>query len=188
MIFYKIDIYEDFTEGKVIKAVDLNFKLYNKNVEMIEMISQCDGTQNRENMIFHVEVTKEMQDKIFARVLAKRPPAVKSEKIKINKESKPRKPRVVTKPYKHSEEFLNKKAREHTEKIKKVTYEMIQDYILDKYNMKAHTSYIAEIKRKHGLDMQCVRQKEQTTHPVNHPTAKMVEAIEDAMRYFKMIT
>ena len=187
MIFYKIDIYEDFTDGKVIKAVDLNFKLYNKNVEMLEMISQGDDNQNRENMIFHVEVTKEMQDKIFARVLATRPPMVEPQKVKINKEYKPRKPRVVTKPYKHSEEFLNKKAREHTEKIQKVTYKMIQDYILDKYNMKAHTSYIAEIKRKHGLDMQCVRQKEKTTQPVKHPTAKMAEAIEDAMKFFKLI-
>ena len=64
---------------------------------------------------------------------------------------------------------------------------MIQDYILDKYNIKAHTLYIAEIKCRHGLDMQCVRQKEQTTQPVKHPTAKMVEEIEDAMKFFKLI-
>ena len=61
---------------------------------------------------------------------------------------------------------------------------MIQDYILDKYNIKAHTLYIAEIKRKHGLDMQCVRQKEQTTQPVKiHSFIFIISH----MKFFKLI-
>lgn len=144
MLFYKIDIYEDFTEGKVIKSVDLNFKLYNRNVEMVEMISQDDENKCHENLLFHVEVTQEMQEKINAKVLASKPPEVMIKRIRTNNDPKPRKPRIITKPYEHSEGFLKKKAAKYTDKPKRITYKMIQDYILDKYNLKAHTSYIAD--------------------------------------------
>ena len=36
----------------------------------------------------------------------------------------------------------------------RVTYKMIQEYIENKYNFKVHTAYIAEVKRRLGL--QCM--------------------------------
>ena len=37
--------------------------------------------------------------------------------------------------------------------VGKATYQQIKDYILAKYGVKVHTQYIAEIKRKCGLDV-----------------------------------
>ena len=67
----------------------------------------------------------------------------------------------------------------------KVTYKKIQQYIKEKYGLHAHSSYIAEVKRKHGIEMMNIRSKEGAR--VHHPTEKMTEAIEDALRYFNMI-
>ncbi len=35
----------------------------------------------------------------------------------------------------------------------RTTYKMIKDYIVEKYDFKAHTAYIAEVKRSLGLPM-----------------------------------
>ena len=67
----------------------------------------------------------------------------------------------------------------------KVTYKKIQQYIKEKYGLHAHSSYIAEVKRKHGIEMMNIRSKEGAR--VHHPTEKMTKAIEDALRYFNMI-
>jgi len=45
-------------------------------------------------------------------------------------------------------------------KEKKVTYKMIQNYVLDNFGLKVHTRYIAEIKRKNGLSMAYVKETE----------------------------
>ncbi len=42
-------------------------------------------------------------------------------------------------------------------KTKTATYKQIKEYIKEKYGLNAHTSYIAEIKRKHGIQMINVR-------------------------------
>ena len=70
-------------------------------------------------------------------------------------------------------------------KKNKVTYKKIKDYVKEHFKLNAHSSYIAEVKRKHGIDMQAKRDKENAI--VKHPTKVMVEAIEDALRYFKII-
>jgi len=35
----------------------------------------------------------------------------------------------------------------------RITYKLIKEYILEKYNFKVHSAYIAEVKRSLGLPM-----------------------------------
>ena len=70
---------------------------------------------------------------------------------------------------------------------KKVTYKMIKEYVKEKYDLFVHTSYIAEVKRDLGITMINDRSKEITRHKVKHPTQKHRDAIEDALRNFKII-
>jgi 23S rRNA (uracil1939-C5)-methyltransferase len=70
----------------------------------------------------------------------------------------------------------------------RVTYKMIQEYIEEKYGFKVHTAYIAEVKRSLGLPMyDAPNAVEELKKPRQHPTEKMVEAIKDALKYFKII-
>ena len=64
---------------------------------------------------------------------------------------------------------------------------MIQNFIYENYSLKAHTSYIAEVKRKHGTEMINVRSNEETQARAKHPTKEMVNAIEAALVHFKLI-
>ncbi|MGM9970601.1 MAG: hypothetical protein ACI35S_09430 [Anaeroplasma sp.] len=64
---------------------------------------------------------------------------------------------------------------------------MIKDYIKEKYGFETHTSYIAEVKRDLGLEMINERMKVTPKNPVKHPSQKHRDAIEYALRYFKMI-
>lgn len=71
---------------------------------------------------------------------------------------------------------------------KKVTYQKIKDYILDKYGFKVSTLYISQIKRKCGLEVgenYNVSKKENQKIP-KCPEEKE-EAIMDALKHFKMI-
>lgn len=73
-------------------------------------------------------------------------------------------------------------------KPRKITYKMIQEYILNKYGFKVHTAYIAEVKRSHGLRMyDTPNAVEQLKHPRPHPPIKKVQAIEEALREYKVI-
>ena len=70
----------------------------------------------------------------------------------------------------------------------KVTYKMIKEYIEAKYGFKVHTAYIAEVKRNLGLPMyDAPNAVEELKQPRKHPTAEKVEAIKDALKYYKMI-
>ena len=70
----------------------------------------------------------------------------------------------------------------------KVTYKMIKEYIEAKYGFKVHTAYIAEVKRDLGLPMyDAPNAVEELKQPRKHPTAEKVEAIKDALKYYKMI-
>lgn len=69
-------------------------------------------------------------------------------------------------------------------KKNKVTYKMIQDYVMENYGYKVHTCYIAEVKRKNCIDMQADRQTREIKYPC--PQEKVI-AIEDALKHFKMI-
>lgn len=73
-------------------------------------------------------------------------------------------------------------------KPRKVTYKMIQEYILNKYGFKVHTVYIAEVKRNHGIRMyHAPNAVEHLKHPRPHPPLEKVQAIEDALREYQVI-
>ena len=70
----------------------------------------------------------------------------------------------------------------------RVTYKMIQEYIEAKYGFKAHTAYIAEVKRGLGLPMyDAPNAVEELKQPRKHPTVEKVEAIKDALKHFEII-
>ena len=82
---------------------------------------------------------------------------------------------------------IAKRAEEYKPK-ERVTYKMIKEYIEAKYGFKVHTAYIAEIKRDLGLPMyDAPNAVEELKQPRKHPTAEKVEAIKDALKYYKMI-
>lgn len=82
---------------------------------------------------------------------------------------------------------IEKRALERAPK-KKTTYKDIQAYIEEKYGFKVHTAYIAEVKRDLGLPMyDAPNAVEELKRPRSHPTAKMIEAIKDALKHFEMI-
>ncbi len=62
---------------------------------------------------------------------------------------------------------------------------MIQEYVKSKYGLNIHSVYIAEIKRKHGLDMQSYRTIDDARH-ISCPPEK-AKAIEEALRYYNLI-
>ena len=71
----------------------------------------------------------------------------------------------------------------------RVTYKMIKEYIEAKYGFKVHTAYIAEVKRDLGLPMyDAPNAVEELKQPRKHPTAEKVEAIKDALKYYKLFS
>lgn len=84
-------------------------------------------------------------------------------------------------------EKISERAEAHKAKGR-VTYQMIKDYIEEKYGFKVHTAYIAEVKRELGLPMHdAPNAVEELKQSRKHPTKEKVEAIKDALRYFKVI-
>ena len=69
----------------------------------------------------------------------------------------------------------------------RVTYKIIKEYIEAKYGFKMHTTYITEVKRDLGLPKyDASNAVEELKQPRKHPTAKKVEAIKDALKYFRI--
>ena len=65
---------------------------------------------------------------------------------------------------------------------------MIKEYIEAKYGFKVHTAYIAEVKRDLGLPMyDATNAVEELKQPRKHSTQEKVEAIKDALNYYKII-
>ncbi len=69
----------------------------------------------------------------------------------------------------------------------KATYAKIKQYVLDKFGLNVSQLYIAQVKRKHGLI-------ERINYNVGNGKARVPQvppekeqAIEEALRYFKMI-
>ncbi len=69
----------------------------------------------------------------------------------------------------------------------KVTYKMIMEYIETTHGFKVHSAYIAEVKRSLGLVMKDAPNGVKVLkNPRKHPTDVQVEAIKDALRYYKV--
>ena len=82
---------------------------------------------------------------------------------------------------------IAKRAEEYKPK-ERVTYKIIKEYIEAKYGFKVHTAYIAEVKRDLGLPMyDATNAVEELKQLRKHPTAEKVEAIKDALKYFKIV-
>ena len=70
----------------------------------------------------------------------------------------------------------------------RTTYKMIKENIVEKYDFKVHTAYIAEVKRSLGLPMYDAPNAVETLkNPRKHPTPVQVDAIKDALAYFEII-
>ena len=70
----------------------------------------------------------------------------------------------------------------------KAAYKQIQNYVLEKFGFKVSTLYIAQVKKKHGLEV-----REHYNNSKNEKQKKpqcsieKEEAILDALKHFKMV-
>lgn len=70
----------------------------------------------------------------------------------------------------------------------KATYAQIKEYILEKFDLKVSTLYIAQIKKKCGIKVkEHYNKSKKENQRVPQCTPEKEEAIMDALRHFKMI-
>lgn len=70
----------------------------------------------------------------------------------------------------------------------KATYAQIKEYILEKFNLKVSTLYIAQIKKKCGIVLrEHYNKSKKEKQVIPECTPEKEEAIMDALRHFKMI-
>ena len=70
----------------------------------------------------------------------------------------------------------------------KATYKQIQNYVLGKFGFKASTLYIAQVKRKYGLEVREHHNIQKNgNQKVSQCSIEKEEAILDALKYFKMV-
>ena len=70
----------------------------------------------------------------------------------------------------------------------KATYDMIKKYVLEKYNAKVSTLYIAQIKRKYGLEISDSYNKPKCEKPkVPKCPVDKEKMIVAALKYYKML-
>ncbi|WP_414625603.1 RNA methyltransferase [Veillonella montpellierensis] len=70
----------------------------------------------------------------------------------------------------------------------KATYKQIQNYVLEKFGFKVSTLYIAQVKKKHGLEVRehyNISKNEKQKIP--QCSIEKEEAILDALKHFKMV-
>ncbi|MFR6009878.1 MAG: 23S rRNA (uracil-5-)-methyltransferase RumA, partial [Christensenellales bacterium] len=70
----------------------------------------------------------------------------------------------------------------------KATYAQIKEYVLEKFGLKVSTLYIAQIKKKCGIEMrEHYNKSKKDNQAILQCTPEKEEAIMDALRHFKMI-
>ena len=70
----------------------------------------------------------------------------------------------------------------------KATYAQIKEYILEKFNLKVSTLYIAQIKKKCGIILrEHYNKSKKEKQAIPQCTLEKEEAIMDALKHFKMI-
>ena len=70
----------------------------------------------------------------------------------------------------------------------KATYKQIQNYVLEKFGFKVSTLYIAQVKKKHGLEVrEHYNISKNENQKVSQCPIKKEEAILDALKNFKML-
>ena len=71
----------------------------------------------------------------------------------------------------------------------KAIYEQIQNYVLEKYDFKVSTLYIAQVKRKYGLDVrEHYNMSKNGKQKIAQCPIEKEEAILAALKHFKMIS
>ena len=89
---------------------------------------------------------------------------------------------------KHVDEAVDFTPNRSKHYIKKhATYKEIKEYIFETYGVKVHTAYIAEIKRKHSVEMINVRSTEESLKRAKHPTFAITKIIEETLVHFGII-
>ena len=174
-LFKRVDIHQDFSPERLIKSVELNFRIYNDTLSIdkdaFESVNKLvnDGKANN-NISIVLDIDDEFNKRLYEEV-------VKMIEHPENKEGKllPTPGRKIN---------MNPRGKYKT---KMATYQQIKDYIKEKYGFVPHSSYIAEIKRFYGVSMQSNRQLDNPKHSVKHPTSKMADAIKDALVYYGII-
>lgn len=69
------------------------------------------------------------------------------------------------------------------------TYQEIKDYIMEKHGVKVHTAYIAQVKKKYGLDMRKnYHQPQNEKYVAKQCTAEKEKYIKEALEHFVMIS
>jgi len=70
----------------------------------------------------------------------------------------------------------------------KATYKQIQNYVLKKFGFKVSTLYIAQVKKKHGLEVrEHYNISKNEKQKVPQCSIEKEEAILDALKHFKML-
>ena len=152
-------------EAQRIKAVKFNFDISSDNNEEVE-----------KNISFNLEMENGVEGIGFREVLNKKAPIrIKPPHYKLEVDKADKVKEVIKVPAPRKEHYCRKQA----------TYTQIKDYIREKYNLNIHSTYIAEIKRKYGVDMQATRLIDDAKH-VNCPKEK-ADAIIDALKHFNII-
>ena len=71
----------------------------------------------------------------------------------------------------------------------KDTYEQIQNHVLQKYDFKVSTLYIAQVKRKYGLEVrEQYNIKKNVNQRIPQCSIEKEETILDALKHFKIIS
>jgi len=70
----------------------------------------------------------------------------------------------------------------------KATYEQIKKFVLERYGFKESTLYIAQVKRKYGLDVrEHYNMSKNKKQKVTQCPIEKEEAILDVLKHFKML-
>ena len=163
-LFNRIDIYPDFKPNKLIKSVELNFRIH-KDQKVIENILSEDVNNSKiikrlvnEEIEDNIPVTFDLEENNILQKIYEKANA------RYNKESKVR--NVKRGPYKKS----------------KATNREMKNYILEKYNIKVYDSEITGVKKYYGI---VVERGTSTTYKM--PTKIKCEIIRDTLIHFNYI-
>ncbi len=70
----------------------------------------------------------------------------------------------------------------------KVTYAQIKEYVLEKFGLKVSTLYIAQTKKKCGIEMrEHYNKSKKDNQAILQCTPEKEEDVKDALRHLKMI-
>ena len=164
-LFKRIDIYPDCNPERLIKSIELNFKIYNESLTINSNASECVDMLSNKTPNSNISIVINIDDD-FNKILYEK--VVQMVEHTENKEG-------TLLPTPGRKVNMNPRGKYKT---KMATYKQIKEYIKEKYGLNAHTSYIAEVKRKNGIKMINVRSNEDTLKKAKHPTPVMTKPLK----------